>query len=367
MTATDLTRDAPSVRPAPSAGRAKGPTHAYTELMQQVRAAGLLRRRVGWYVALFVVLAALTAALVGVAVALGQSWWALLVAVGLGVLVAQFGFLSHEASHREIFASGRANDRAGQIIGSLVVGASLAQWGRSHVRHHTHPNQIGADPSVAPGALIFETEEAARTRGLRARYTRRQGWLLLPLLTLAGVNLYVDGWRAVTRRGPVAGRWLELPLMLVRHGGYLALLVWAYPLPLAAAFAVVQTAVFGLVMGGAFVPNHIGMPLIAARAKVDYLHRQVLTSRNVRGGWFTTCWMGGLNYQIEHHLFPSMARPNLARAAELTRTFCTERGLTYTEVPPVAAYAAVVRSLNEIGLAAARRFDCPTAQVLGRG
>lgn len=155
MSATDLTRDAPPVRPAPADGRAKAPTHAYTELMQEVRAAGLLRRRVGWYVALFLVLAGLAGSLIAMAVAIGPSWWALVVAAGLGVLVAQFEFLSHEASHREIFTSGPANDRAGQIIGSLVVGASLAQWGRSHVRHHTHPNQIGADPSVAPGALIF--------------------------------------------------------------------------------------------------------------------------------------------------------------------------------------------------------------------
>jgi fatty acid desaturase len=317
-------------------------------------------------VGLFSVLCALTVALIMLAVRIGASPWNLLVAAGLGVLVAQFGFLGHEAGHREIFASGPRNDRAGQVVGSLLVGASLTAWGRSHVRHHGHPNQRDADPSVAPGAFVFDAEDAARTRGLRARFTRRQGWFLLPLLTLAGLSLYIDSWRAVLRRGPVKGRRLELPLMVLRHGGYLAVLLWCFPLPLAAAFAAVQTAVFGLVMGGAFVPNHIGMPLVAARAKIDYLQRQVLTSRNVRGGWFTTCWMGGLNYQIEHHLFPSMARPHLARAAALTHAFCAERGLTYTEVAPVAAYRAVIGYLNEVGLSAARPFDCPTARSFGR-
>ena len=52
-------------------------------------------------------------------------------------------------------------------------------------------------------------------------------------------------------------------------------------------------------------------------ARVDFLRRQVLMSRNIIGNRFTTFLMGGLNYQIEHHLFPSMPRPNLRRAQRI--------------------------------------------------
>ena len=83
-------------------------------------------------------------------------------------------------------------------------------------------------------------------------------------------------------------------------------------------------AVFGLYMGCSFAPNHKGMPIVAAHEKLDYLRSQVLTSRNVRGGWFADQLLGGLNYQIEHHLFPSMPRPNLRHARPLVRTFCAD-------------------------------------------
>ena len=61
-------------------------------------------------------------------------------------------------------------------------------------------------------------------------------------------------------------------------------------------------------MGCSFAPNHKGMPTIAPEEELDFLRRQVLTSRNVRGGLLTDFALGGLNYQIEHHLFPSMPR-----------------------------------------------------------
>ena len=70
-------------------------------------------------------------------------------------------------------------------------------------------------------------------------------------------------------------------------------------------------AVFGVCLGGSFAPNHKGMPIVPASSRIDFFHRQVLMSRNVRGGALVDFAMGGLNYQIEHHLFPSMPRPNL--------------------------------------------------------
>jgi hypothetical protein len=57
-------------------------------------------------------------------------------------------------------------------------------------------------------------------------------------------------------------------------------------------------------MGSSFAPNHIGMPLVSPKLKLDFLRRQVLMSRNISGGPPISVFMGGLNYQIEHHLFP---------------------------------------------------------------
>ena len=87
-------------------------------------------------------------------------------------------------------------------------------------------------------------------------------------------------------------------------------------------FILVQQGLFGFYLGCSFAPNHKGMPILAAADKTDFLRRQVLTSRNVRGGWLTDLALGGLNYQIEHHLFPSMPRAQPAPAQPLVRAFC---------------------------------------------
>jgi fatty acid desaturase len=75
----------------------------------------------------------------------------------------------------------------------------------------------------------------------------------------------------------------------------------------------------------------------------------VLTSRNVRGGWLTDFALGGLNYQIEHHLFPSMPRPSLRRSQALVAAFCAERDLPYCQATLLGSYAQALRHLNATG------------------
>jgi fatty acid desaturase len=91
------------------------------------------------------------------------------------------------------------------------------------------------------------------------------------------------------------------------------------------------------------------MPTLTDADELDFLRRQVLTSRNVRGSWLVDLVLGGLNYQIEHHLFPTMPRPNLRRAQPLVRAFCQHHGLPYTEASLFGSYAEAVRHLHTVG------------------
>jgi fatty acid desaturase len=89
--------------------------------------------------------------------------------------------------------------------------------------------------------------------------------------------------------------------------------------------------VLSLYLGISFAPNHKGMPIIESATAIGFARRQVVTARNIRGGRFTTFMLGGLNRQIEHHLFPSMPRPNLRRVQGLVRDFCAATHLGYRE------------------------------------
>lgn len=331
----------------------------FAQLSRQIKAEGLLDRFVGFYVRKALLWAFVGAVAIAASFAIGESWWQLLIAAVLGVVFTQFAFMAHEASHRQVFRSGPANDWAGLFLANLVVGISYSWWMNKHTRHHGNPNVIGRDPDIVKDTISFLEEDAAQSRGLVRLITRKQGYLFFPLLLLEGINLHVHGIRHVLGKAPVKRRRLEIALIAVRLIGVVALAFWAFPPLLAAAFLLVQLGVFGVYMGASFAPNHKGMPLIPRGMRVDFLERQVLTSRNIRGGWFIDSFMGGLNYQVEHHLFPSMARPALARAQQIVREHCRENDVRYTETGLIESYAIVIAYLNRVGLAARDPFDCP--------
>ena len=331
---------------------------AYTQVSQVVREMGLLQRA-PWFYAL--VGAGVVLAFGGVVtgfILLGASWFQLLIAAALGVVFTQVAFLAHEAAHRQILASGPANDRLARIL-AAVVGMSYSWWDHKHSRHHANPNRVGKDPDIEVDTISFLDEDAAQARGFRRLLTKRQGWLFFPLLTLEGLNLHYLSLSHLLGRGPIRGRWIELGMIALRFALVLTPIFLLLPLGMAFAFVGVMLAVFGVYMGASFAPNHKGMPIIAPDAKFDFFSKQVRTSRNIKGGWWATWLFGGLNHQIEHHLFPSMARPHLAKTREIVREYCAGNGIPYTETSLVQSYAIVIAYLNRVGLAARDPFDCP--------
>ena len=235
------------------------------------------------------------------------------------------------------------------LLGNLGIGLSYGWWVSKHNRHHAHPNTEGADPDITPGRLAFTAAQAGAGRGL-ARF----------MLPLPGVPVLpaAAGRRGQPARGehPRAGepgrrrhrRW-EAGLLAAHVAGYLAVVFLVLSPVRAVVFILVQQGLFGLYLGCSFAPNHKGMPILAAADQSDFLRRQVLTSRNVRGGWLTDLAMGGLNYQIEHHLFPSMPRPNLRRSQPLIRDFCRQQGLPYCQASLVGSYVQALRHLHAVG------------------
>jgi fatty acid desaturase len=328
-------------------------------LSRQVQAAGLLERCYAYYWSKII---RLTAAFVAIWVAfavLGDSWYQLVVAALLAVVLAQFGFLGHDAAHRQIFASHLWNEWSARVISGVFIGMSYRWWVSKHNRHHLNPNKEGADPDVAPGAFAFTPAAVQSRRGVTRWLTRWQGYYFFPLLLLEGLALHVTSIQTVMGREPLKHRWCEAAFIGVRLGGYIIVLLLVLPPGKAAAFFAVQMGLFGLLLGGAFAPNHTGMPIVPHNEKIDFLRRQVLMSRNVRGGWATNFALGGLNYQIEHHLFPSMARPNLRRAQPIVRDYCTRHQVAYTQTSLLGAYRIIVRYLNQVGLGASDPFRCP--------
>jgi fatty acid desaturase len=351
----------------------KSTTH-FNQILSQVRDAGLLSKKPSFYIIRLIVLTIAAAGfwtLSGYLAALSQEnklWLiaAFVLVAGLGVLSAQYGFIAHEASHRQVFRNNKANDWTGLLLANLFAGLSYGFWLRKHNKHHQRPNQIGEDPDIAIRVLSFTTESKESKRGIERWFSDRQGYLFPLLLLFTGFDLLVDSFAGLVRKDrKLSIRILEFSLMMIRQlTPYVVFAILFGPIWGLALWFVMMMA-FGFFMGAAFAPNHKGMPLVPKEAKLDFFSRQVLTSRNIRGSWLKDNLMGGLNYQVEHHLFPSMARPNLRKTHEIVVEYCRKHEVTLVEMNLLASYVAIMKHLNKVGLSNnADPFVCPMVAEL---
>ena len=330
---------------ATTAQQRPGPSD-YADLLAHVQRVGLLERSVATYVPRLAALALMVAGGITALLRFGDSWWQVATAAYLGIVFAQLGFLGHDAGHQQIFRAKKWNDSFGLVVSNLGVGLSYGWWVDKHNRHHRNPNEVGRDPDVERNVLAWTGQQASRQHGLLRVIARHQHIAFFPLLLLEGWNLHVGSVRALAHRS--RGRTLEFSLLLVHAAGSLALLLTVLSPIKALVFVVTQQSVLGLYLGSVFAPNHKGMEMPAAGSRSDFLRRQVLTSRDIVGGRVTATLFGGLNYQIEHHLFPSMPSRNLRRCCPIVREFCLARGVRYTETNFFASYRWVLLYLRSV-------------------
>ncbi|MQY08993.1 fatty acid desaturase family protein [Actinomadura macrotermitis] len=326
----------------------RGVASDFGPLARRVRAAGLLERRRGYYARAIGINLAATVGLWGAVAWAAPSWWVVLLGVPLAMVAARTAFLGHDAGHRQIAESHRVNRWLGLLFGNLLLGMGYGWWNDKHSRHHANPNHVDKDPDVGEGVLAWTRGQAERRRGLGGWVIAHQAGLFFPLLLLEGLNLRVNSvlfLRGRARRVQV----LEGTLLAVHTVGYLALAFALLPPAQALVLVAVQQGLFGLHLGSAFAHNHKGMAMPGPGDRWDHLRRQVLTSRNVRGGPVVDWLLGGLNYQIEHHLFPSVARCNLRKVQPLVREHCALVGLPYVETGMVESYRQALAHMHEVG------------------
>ncbi|GAA1446555.1 acyl-CoA desaturase [Nocardiopsis tropica] len=320
----------------------------FAQLSRRVQEAGLMERTPVYFA---VRLSLIGLSFVGVWAAfflLGDSWWQMLTAVAMAAVFGQVGLVSHELAHLQIFRGRRVSEAFGRVVGNLGIGLGYGWWQDKHTRHHANPNHEELDPDVQPDIFVWSEEQAHAAKGVPAFLGRRQAFLFYPLLLLEGLNLHVGSVRALFRPS-TKQRVLEGVLLAGHFALYLgAVFTVLQPLQ-ALAFIAVQQGLFGVYLGCIFAPNHKGMPTLKKGEKLDFLRKQVLTSRNVRGGWFTDLALGGLNYQIEHHLFPNMPSPNLRRVQPLVRDYCAEVGIPYHETGFVRSHVEALTHMHRAG------------------
>jgi len=326
-----------------------GPSRAdFAELSRRVRADGLFRRRGGYYAVSIPSTIGALVILAAVVVVLRNSWWSLVVAVAMAFVMAQISFIGHDAGHRQIWSRRRGNDAVGLVLANLMSGFSFGWWLTKHTRHHGHTNDDGKDPDMVAGLLVYTPRQVSRAGRFGQRMARTQQVTVVPLLFLEALNLHIASVVALVRRRDRSA--LVEAGLLVGHAALFFVAPFLILPPIRAAlFVLITQLLFGFYLGASFLINHVGMPTPVAGEELGFLRRQVITSRNLSGPRFTGYLFGGLDSQIEHHLFPAMPRANLRRARAVVRPFCAEHGVAYTEQTPWHAYREVFHHLRTVG------------------
>ncbi len=320
----------------------------YAVLKQLIKQKGLLEKQPKYYT--YKIFSSLALLGVGIVFLLLVSpfWLQLLDAVFLAFACGQVAFVCHDSGHRQIFNATRKNDLLFLLQGNLLLGMSYAWWLDTHNAHHSHPNELDMDPDISIPALCYSEEEARSRRGLWRFLTKYQAFFFFPFTLLVSIEFQRSSIFYLMKHH-VKYYWAEMSLLLLHYVLYFWLVFSVFHLWQGIVFILVHQAFLGLYLGATFAPNHKGMPLIEKKSPLDFLRRQVLTARNVTSHPIVDFCYAGLNYQVEHHLFPSMPRNNLKEAQCIIKAYCEQHSIVYYETTVVQSYREILDFLHSIG------------------
>ena len=345
MERTDEVTGAPGGAPPGNAAQELGPNE-YTQLKRLVKAAGLLEKNPGHYAIKMAVNLGLLALSVAVLMFVDTVWLQMLNAALLAFTIVQISYVGHDLGHKQVFRSSQNNDRLGLFV-SFLIGINRTWWVEKHNEHHSNPNDLDMDPDIELPVVAFSEDQARGMRGIARLIVRYQAFLFYPLVSFEGFVLRFSGIRYMFGNRlmfPIAE-----PLMMAGHIGiYAGLVFLSLPVWQALLFIAVNQLLIGLYIGSTFAPNHKGMLLLDGKTQLDFLRKQVLTARNVNSSPLNDLLYGGLNYQIEHHLFPSMPRNRLKEAQEIVRPFCEEHSISYHETGVVQSQREILQYLHHV-------------------
>jgi len=285
---------------------------------------------------------------------LADSWPASAAAwLALALLLAQFAFVGHDAGHGSSARGPAANRAVGQLAMTLVTGLAFDEWIARHREHHRFCQDETRDPDMAVAVVVSLTENACRSKGAVGRFlTRHQAlhiWWLALLFGHSQRHLSQAAVLAAPRRWRVDAPmlvlhyalWFGLPCALLEVPWTSALLAYAAPLTL-----------LGPYLAAIFWVNHVGMPLVRDPAAFTFLEHQALTSRTILSPPAWNWLFGGLNFQIEHHLFPQVPSHRLAAVQPLVRRHFDRGRVPYNGVAWSDAVRSILRHLRRVERAA---------------
>lgn len=283
----------------------------------------------------------------------------------MGLFYQQCGWLAHDFLHNQVFQTHDYGDLIGVMVGNIWQGFSVQWWKNKHNTHHAVPNLHGSgdigfmgDPDIDTMPLLawsIKMAEKAKDSSFGTFMIEHQAYFYFPLLLFARISwllqsyLYVFKEFAFGPYDPCSHRTLE-KIGLILHYSWNLLLIYYSNMSIleGVAFFLASCASCGLLLALVFSIGHNGMAVYEKDTQPDFWNLQVSTTRNVTGNVFIDWFCGGLNYQVDHHLFPLIPRHNLKKVNVLVQSICKEYNVPYYETGFWQGIAEVVGYLSKI-------------------
>ncbi len=323
----------------------------YIELKQLVQNRKLLEKRPGFYlVFIFSTYVAFIGSLV--AYYYSNSWITMVISLILVCFFrVQMGGIMHDSGHRAISNSVWKNNLLGHIAATLL-GISFGDWRPRHDNHHAHTNEEEHDTDLMIPVLSYTQSRLQKKKGIEKFLVRFQHYIYFFLACFATFSIQLDSLKNILSKRDKHVYW-EAALFIAGVSLWLILPFIIFPLPKALVFVLLGNVLASQYIMHVFAPNHKGMPELPAGVKLSFVEQQIVTSRNVQSSPLFDYFYLGLNYQIEHHLFPNCPRPSLKKIMPLVKSYCQKRGLPYEVVKPWQVDTTIFKDLKTIAIKSA--------------
>ncbi|WP_157235574.1 fatty acid desaturase [Methylosinus sp. LW4] len=287
--------------------------------------------------------------------------------VGMLVLAMHYprtAYLGHDVAHSQWGPRGEMKARLKLRLIALAQGFGSTWWVEKHELHHAFPNacrveedgsrtpidgDIDSPPWLVWDKSLAPYNDKARRAGLGRALSfflpRFQVPLFFPILSVARFNW---SWQSIE----VAAKnkqWWEASLCVAHwvSGFALAGLLTPGPAWTGWLWFLGAQLLGGFILAFVFVLNHTGMEVYDAKESKGFYDRQARATRNTPSSPLLDWLTGGLNSQIEHHMFPSLSRRRLTKMREATRAAMEECGYAYVTLSNREAMRAVLSTLGE--------------------
>ncbi len=262
-----------------------------------------------------------------------------------GFFSVQLGLIGHDLSHGGVFTTKKLNHNLAILIWGLGCGLSESRWYYKHNAHHQAPNHIGHDPDLEI-PFVFSHEQAITYSDFNKKWVfpYQQITFWIGLCFVYPYNI-LNSMRFLFRDISLRSHW-EILLMIIHFLLLFAVTLYYLPAMVAIIFNLAVFLTMGIYMGLIFAPNHKGEDMLASEATYNWVHQITLT-RNIKPNFFTSYFLGGLEHQIEHHLFPTMPRFRYKEARIIVKDLCLTQAIPYHETSWLESMKQIHLALKE--------------------